>query len=223
MNSTIWDQIYQDGHEQKYPWDSVVSFIFRNSPKNINREQVKILEVGFGTASNLWFAAREKFDVYGIEGSSLAVGKAQKRFLDDGLMGNLRVGDFSSLPYEDNTFDLVIDRAALTCVGKKAQKETINEIRRCLKPGGKFLYNCYSDSHSSYRNSQSGIDGVRLNITEGTLIDVGQIYFSSRSDIEEFFIEGWKLHQVQRREWTDMLYATSNIHAEWLIVAEKIL
>lgn len=28
--------------------------------------------------------------------------------------------------------------------------------------------------------------------------------------------------QVQRREWTDMLSVSGDIHAEWVVVAEKL-
>jgi len=222
MINQTWEQIYREGHEQKYPWDSVVSFIFRNAPKNIDRSKIKILEVGFGTASNLWFAAREGFDVSGIEGSPTAVDVAKEKFRSDGLAGDLQVGDFTSLPYDAAIFDLALDRGALTCVGKETQKQAIDEIRRCLKSGGKFFYNCYADSHSGYRSGTYGPDGVRLNSTEETLVGVGQIFFTSRKDIDYFFAKGWKLHQVQRREWTDMLNAVGNIHAEWVVIAEKI-
>ena len=221
MNNKIWDEIYELGHEQKYPWDSVVSFIYRNTPPNTNKKDIKILEVGFGTASNLWFAARENYDVSGVEGSVAAVDIAKRRFDLDGLSGDLRVGDFTSLPFDDEVFDFVIDRAALTCAGKSEQKKAIKEIHRSLKSGGKFFYNCYADTHSSFRSGSAGPDDVRVNITEGTATGVGQIFFSSRRDIDEFFLDGWILRQVKRRELTDMLNPLGDIHAEWLVVAEK--
>src|SRR5688572_320998 len=104
---TIWEERYAAGHQQRAPWDEVVSFLFRHAPRDRPRNAVKILEVGCGTASNLWFAALEGFDVYGLEGSSSAVETAKKRFAADKLKGDLRTGDFTDLPYEDNFFDLV--------------------------------------------------------------------------------------------------------------------
>ena len=76
----VWEQKYSSGHAERYPWDAVVTFIFRNYPRNVARENVRILEVGFGTGPNLWFASREGFSVSGIEGSQSAVDYARSRF-----------------------------------------------------------------------------------------------------------------------------------------------
>ena len=112
---SFWENKYSMGHVQLYPWDSVVSFIFRHAPKNKARRDIKIFEVGFGTGSNLWFAAREGFSVAGIEGSRTAVDFARRRFFDENLDGDLRQGDIVNLPFDAGVFDIVIDRSALTC------------------------------------------------------------------------------------------------------------
>ena len=217
----IWEEKYAAGHCQNYPWDMVVSFVFRNVPRDRPRSEIKIMEVGFGSAPNLWFAAREGFKVAGVEGSSSAVDFALERFKCEGLSGDLRLGDFTSLPFDDDSFDLVIDRGSLVCVGVEAQKQAINEIHRCLRMGGRFLHNTYADSHSSMLAGQQGLDGLINNISGGTLVGVGQLHFTSRSEINERFAVGWNLVQVQRREWVDMLSVNSDIHAEWVVVAEK--
>ncbi len=159
------------------------------------------MEVGFGSASNLWFAAREGFKVAGVEGSSSAVDFAVERFKSENLSGDLRVRDFTSLPFEDDSFDLVIDRASLCCVGAEAQKQAIAEVHRCLRKGGRFLHNGYGDSHSSMRAGELGADGLINNITGGKLVGVGQIHFTSLSEINERFADDWNLVQLQRREW----------------------
>jgi len=180
------------------------------------------MEVGFGSGPNLWFAAREGFKVAGVEGSSSAVNFALERFKCEGLSGDLRVGDFTSLPFDDDSFDLVIDRESLCCVGAEAQKQAVAEIYRCLRKGGRFLHNAYGDSHSSMRAGELGPDGLINNITHGSLVGVGQLHFTSRSEINERFADGWSLLQVQRREWIDMLGVSDDIHAEWIVIAEKI-
>jgi len=221
MIDPVWEEKYSQGHAERYPWDSVVSFVFRNAPRNRPRSEVHILEVGFGSGSNLWFAAREGFSVLGVEGSTSAVAYAKNRFRQEGLEGDLRVGDFTELPFADDTVDLAIDRSSLVCVGRMAQKRAVAEIYRVLKKGGLFHYNGYADSHSSARSGETGADGVRVNISEGTLVGAGQLCFQSRSGIDELFGPEWKLRRVERREWVDMLGATASIHAEWLVVAEK--
>lgn len=217
----IWEEKYAAGHVQNYPWDLVVSFVFRNVPQDRPRSEIKILEMGFGTAPNLMFAAREGFKVAGVEGSSSAVELAVERFKHEGLSGDLRVGDFTNLPFDDDSFDLIIDRASLCCVGAEAQKQAISEVHRCLLKGGRFMHNTYADSHSSMLSGERGADGLIYNITSGTLVGVGQLHFTSRSEINEHFTDGWSLLQVQRREWVDMLSVSGDIHSEWAVVAEK--
>lgn len=218
----VWEEKYAAGHVQYYPWDTVVSFVFRNAPRDRPRSEIQIMEVGFGSAANLWFAAREGFKVSGVEASSSAVDFAVSRFKREGLSGDLLVGDFTCLPFDDCSIDLVIDRGSLVCVGAKAQKQAVAEVHRCLRKGGRFLHNAYGDSHSSMHTGELGADGLINNITGGTLFGVGQLHFTSRSELNSRFADGWKLLQVQRREWVDMLGLSSHIHAEWVVVAEKI-
>ena len=218
----IWEEKYSQGHTQRYPWDVIVSFIFRNYPRNKERHEVNILEVGCGTASNLWFAAREGFQVAGIDGSSSAIKYAQKRFTEEGLTGDLRVGDFTQLPFSDNSFDLVIDRGAITCCGLSSAQKAVDEIKRVLTIGGKFFCNPYSDRHSSSLSGKRGIDGLRLEITDGTLIGCGQICFYGRREVENLFGEGWDLLGLQHLELSEQMQPKYTVHAEWRAIAQKV-
>lgn len=217
----VWEEKYAAGHGQRYPWDAVVSFVFRNAPRDRPRETVRILELGCGTGANLWFAAREGYAVAGVDASASAIAAARRRFGEEGLAGDLRVGDFTRLPYEDDSFDCAIDRASLTCCGSAALRAAVAEIRRVLRPGGRFFFNPYADSHSSARTGRAAGDGLTVDITGGTLVGVGQIHFVARHEVTELFAEGWTLKQLERLEITDMLGPQGSIHAEWRVLAEK--
>ena len=218
----IWEKKYSEGHVQLYPWDLVVSFIFNYLPNNPVRSKIKILELGFGTGSNLWFAAREGFSVHGVEASSSAVSFAKNRFKSDSLVGDLRVGNFTELPFDNEYFDLIIDRCSLTCVGATLQKKTIQETKRVLKKEGKFLHNTYGKNHSSIKSGEKGKDGLTLNIKKGSLAGSGQLCFNSESEIKKKFDKGWKLLELQKREHVGLLTLSKDLHEEWLIIAEKI-
>jgi len=217
----VWEQKYEQGHEQRYPWDTVVSFVFRNSPRDKPRNEVSILEVGCGTAANLWFAAVEGFRVAGVDGSIHAITKARRRFADEKLEGEFRVEDFTSLSFDDDSFDLVIDRAALTCCGATGLTSAVNEIHRVLHPGGKFFFNPYASNHSCAKFGRIGPDGVVLDITEGSLAGAGQIHFVRREEIDELFGVGWSLLSVKGLEITDHLGDSDHRHAEWRVIAQK--
>lgn len=217
-----WESVYAGGRTQRYPWDSVVSFVFRHAPRDRPRDQVRILEVGCGTASNLWFAAREGFSVSGLEGSESAIAWASKRFEKDGLSGDLRVGDFTALPYVDDSFDLVIDRGALTCVDDTAMATAISEIARVMQPGGVFHFNPYADSHSGLLEGERLAGGLSR-IPEGaSSMNPGLLNFVSRKRLDELFRnDSWDILSIQRREDTEMLNEKQQIHAEWLLLARK--
>lgn len=223
MIDPVWEQKYVDGFEQRYPWDSVVSFIYRYSRSDVDRANIRVLEVGFGCGSNLWFAAREGFAVFGIEASETAVSYAKRRFTEEGLDGDLLQGDFTTLPFSSNYFDLVIDRAALTHVGKSEHQKAIAEIHRVLKPGGYFHYNAYAESHSSNAGGVVGAGDVRFNIEQGSLQGVGQVYFPSKADVDSLFLKGWRVNALQLREFCDLLASKTMVHSDWLVIAEKVL
>jgi SAM-dependent methyltransferase len=219
----VWENsVYGQGrHLNRYPFDIVVSFVHRNYPRTKPRAQVRILEVGCGAGNNLWFAAREGFQVAGIDGSATAIAHAQKRFAEEGLTGDLRCGDFVQLPFETESFDLAIDRAAITCCGHAAAGKAVSEVRRVLRDGGRFFFNPYSDKHSSAASGRRGPDGLTLDIAGGTLVGVGQICFYGRRDLEVLFQRGWRLLSVQHCEWSEESSSGYPVHGEWRVVAEK--
>jgi SAM-dependent methyltransferase len=216
----VWEEKYRAGHAQRYPWDFVVTFLFRNAPVGRPRRDVRVLEVGCGTASNLWCAAREGFDVCGIDGSPSAIASAKARFAAEGLAGDLRVGPFAPLPFATASADLAIDRGALTCVGFADGRAAIAEIRRVLQPGGRFLFNPYADDHTSCAASEAGADGLRQNIAAGTMVGVGGVCFYGRADVERA-LEGWSVRSLQHVAAVEWGGAARSIHSEWRAIAEK--
>ena len=108
-----------------------------------------MLEVGCGAGNNLWFAAREGFQVKGIDASEVAVELATSRLREDGLDGDIRLGDATNLPFPDASIDLAIDRAAITHMPKGSVNQVVSEVYRGLKPGGKFHFNPFGDRCSS--------------------------------------------------------------------------
>ena len=226
MNSSttfdpIWRDIYARGHAERYPWDAVVSFVYAHAPKDLERTQVRVLEVGCGTASNLWFAAREGFAVTGVDASGEAIEVAQRRFTEDGLSGEFKVADFTSLPLESDAFHLAIDRAAITSSTRSGGLRAIAEVRRVLKPGGAFFFNPYAAGHSSQATGRPGPDGVVMDISGGILTGVGQICFYSDEDIRSAFSEGWELVSMRHLVMVDMVKDTDALHSEWRVIARK--
>lgn len=220
-NRKFWEARYAAGQQQRYPWDSVVSFLFRYMPKDRERRDVKVLEVGSGTGANLWFAAREGFSVTGIEISATAVQSARDRFQAESLEGEFVVGDFTKLPFDDASFDLIFDRASLTSATYDKIEMAVREVTRVAKAGAHFFFNPYADSHSGFHHAGQIVGRTALDITKGSLAGIKQCSFVSASDIRTLLDPDWQLLSLRRVELTDMMIADASIHAEWRVVARR--
>ena len=220
--SEFWKQEYSQKNPVIYPYDSVVTFVFRNYPKNKARKDVKILEVGCGGGNNLWFAAREGFNVTGLDCSEQAITFAKERFQKEGLKGDFRIGSFTDLPFMDEQFDLVIDRAAITCIGGKYSQIAIKEIKRVLTPQGFFFFNPYSERHSSFLSGELDSDGTKSDMTVGSIKGVDGIYFYNRKEINAIFSEStWQIKNCTHVEWQDLTLPHYTTHAEWRVTVQK--
>lgn len=137
----VWEQsVYGGGNFARCPYDHVASFVFRNAPQKPRRE-TRILEIGCGAGNNLWFLNQEGFSCSGFDASPTAIQYAQARC---GNAVELKVAEFPDVPFEENSFDLVIERAALCCVPFELACETIRNVRHAMVPDGRFLYTPYS-------------------------------------------------------------------------------
>ena len=175
----IWDTIYAEGRQQnKYPFISIVSLIFYlKKIINKNTSNIKILEVGCGTGNNLLFASENGFDCYGIDASEKAIEIAKTFFEKNKKKCNLKIGSFANLPYENNFFDLVIERAALTQTSFKVAKKAVEEINRVLKSDGFFYSEIFSDSSNPPHIKN---DDNTVLPTKGPFVGVGKMTFYSK-------------------------------------------
>ncbi len=219
----LWEtELYGKGNYlNRYPFDNVVTFLFRNYPREKKREAIKIMEVGCGAGNNLWFAAREGFNVTGIDGSKTAIQYAKDRFTAEGLKGHFIVGDFTSLPFEDQEFDIVIDRGSLVCVNREACKQTIGHIYRVLKPGGTFFLNLYSDRHSSHYLGSYQADGFTTDMVGGMLQGVGNICFYGRNDLRYVVPDSFITKSIVHKSFEHWTEGLVSFHSEWEMILSK--
>lgn len=109
---------------------------------NVGRGEL-VLEIGFGTGHCLRKMAElvgEEGTVFGIDISLGMVKVSKKRLEKAGVSDRVELclGDASRLPYRDNKFDAVFMSFTLELFDTPEIPEVLGEIKRVLKPGGKF-------------------------------------------------------------------------------------
>ncbi len=217
----VWEQRYQDPtYRNHYPWSSVVQFVFRHRPQGRQPPGISILEVGCGNGSNLWFAAREGFRAAGIDASETAINYAREWFARENLTCDFQVGSFAKLPFSDATFDLAVDRAALSLVGNDTVKRALSEIHRVLRPGGLLMFTPYSDRSTSFDGLPDS-DGCYRKVTRGSIKPGAQVRFYSLTDVRREFEDNWEIKILEHNERTDFLGSERIVHAEWYVVVAK--
>lgn len=216
------DDIYGKGrHLNLYPYDSVVSYIFRFASRFGSRKDVSILEIGFGAGNNIWFMAREGFTAAGIEGSASGVGFARRRLAAEGLSADLKVGDFTQLPWADGSFDLVIDRGAITHNPRTAISRSLAEVNRVLKPGGRlYSTHLFSAGNPNRTFGEALGDGAYDRFTGGYFEDIGLTFFATADDIRA--LHGEHLRLLSYEEMLTRDGASGALTSDyWMIEAEK--
>lgn len=150
---------------------------------------LRFLEVGCGAGNNLWFAAASGFEVFGLDISPTAIEYARKRLHTLGYMCvDLRVGDLTSLPWPDDSFDIVLDRGALTQNNYKRIRTALKEITRVLRPNGTFLtYTLYGLGHSDRKYGTEVSENTFDHFTGGYFANVGLTSFFDESSISILF------------------------------------
>jgi ubiquinone/menaquinone biosynthesis C-methylase UbiE len=99
-------------------------------------EGPRVLEVSFGTGYLLTQYA-DRFETYGLDYNAHMIATAKKNLARTGITSGLHQGNVESLPYEDNSFDTIVNTMAFT--GYPDAQKALSELRRVLKLGGKLV------------------------------------------------------------------------------------
>ena len=121
----------------------------------IGQGNKRVLDVGVGTGFLSIMLAEIGYSVVGVDLSEEMIKNAQKKMDDRGLKAKLELGDAEDLPFEDDSFDAVVNRAVLWTLPDP--KKALSEWKRVLKPGGTlcfFLHGPHSKSRSHQLKKQ---------------------------------------------------------------------
>lgn len=153
MNDNILEARYT--HEEivrKYNWIAPIYDLFGVLVESKARQRAielsdiqngeKVLEVAFGTGLNLVEILKRNPDgwVDGIDISMKMVEKARKRILKTGRRNyTLYLGDCRHLPFEDGTFDILMNQYLLDILPVDDFIPILLEFKRVMKEGGRII------------------------------------------------------------------------------------
>ncbi|MEK0191579.1 MAG: 3-demethylubiquinone-9 3-O-methyltransferase [Oscillatoriales cyanobacterium] len=112
-----------------------------------NWQGLKTLDVGCGGGFSCEFMAERGAIVSGIDQSEKCVQAAKNHAVVSGFEIDYRQGFAENMPYDDNTFDVVICVDVLEHVAD--YKQVVSEVHRILKPGGLFFFDTINRTFSS--------------------------------------------------------------------------
>jgi ubiquinone/menaquinone biosynthesis C-methylase UbiE len=108
----------------------------------------KILEIGGGMGTDHAQFAKHGGIMHDLDLSSGHLRLAQRNFELRGLSGTFRHGDGETIPFPDNTFDLVYSNGVIHHTPNTAA--VVKEIYRVLKPGGRCIIMVYAENSLHY-------------------------------------------------------------------------
>jgi ubiquinone/menaquinone biosynthesis C-methylase UbiE len=97
-----------------------------------------VLEIGPGTGVNLRYLASHNVHWIGVEPNLFMKTNLLREANRLNMPVELRIGTADTLPVADNSVDAVISTLVLCCV--KNQQQSLREILRVLKPGGRLVF-----------------------------------------------------------------------------------
>ncbi|HYR77146.1 MAG TPA: class I SAM-dependent methyltransferase [Pyrinomonadaceae bacterium] len=110
---------------------------------------LRVLEIGCGLGTDGAQFALAGANYTGVDLTEASVELARKKFELSGLRGEFRVADAEKLDFADDSFDLVYSHGVLHHTPDT--KQSVREIHRVLKPGGRAIVMLYHRGSYNYR------------------------------------------------------------------------
>ena len=216
--SNEWDDKYQDNtHMSIWPWTNLVSLVMRNKPQKRN---FKVLELGCGAGANIPLFVSLEADYYSVEGSKTIVDKLHQRFPH--LKDNIMVGDFTDFIPEVQ-FDLIVDRASLTCNHEESIIKSLKKCHERLNVGGKYIgVDWFSTHHSDYKKGIQAEDiWTRKDMVGSGFEGTGRAHFSDQNHLIELFKE-FEVKSLSHSVLSEKIPSLNTNVATWNFVMEKV-
>lgn len=108
-------------------------------------DSIRILDFGCGDGNSSKYFRKyfNNSQIVGIDVSEQSIKEANQKKVENAIFQSF---NGSTIPFDDNQFDLIFTSMVFHHIEHKLHENILNEIRRVLKPGGRF----YNFEHNPY-------------------------------------------------------------------------
>jgi len=156
-------------------------FSIENRTKLLATAEGSVLEIGAGTGFNMPYYPAAVSAITITDPLDGMLARASKRAAKEGKEVVATQASAEELPFEDGSFDTVVGSLVLCSVGD--QERALAEIRRVLRPGGRYLFLEHVRSEDPARaRSQDRWEGIWKTVCFGchpnrdTLTQIGSAF-----------------------------------------------
>ena len=219
--SNEWEEQYSSNqHMSIWPWSDLVSYIYRYT-EVAKRPDMKVLEIGCGAGANIPLFQKIGADYYAIDGSHTIIRMLREKYPI--YAKNLVVGDFTKeIPF-DETFDVIVDRAALTHNTTVDIKNTVRLIEEHLSAGAQFIgIDWFSKNHDDFDIGDIVPDDEYTKLmkdVDGQFAGLGNVHFSDEAHLRDLFAN-FDI-KVLEEKVVNTLLPVKHQFASWNFVAVK--
>ena len=148
----------------------------------VDLSDLEVLEIGSGRGGGADYINRylKPEKIVGLDLSENAVLFCNKIYVNNGL--SFKIGNAESLPFPDNSFDVVLNVESSHCYG--SMENFLGQVKRILREGGYFLF-------ADFRRTET-MDVLRENLKESGLSLIKEI------DLTPNIIEALELDNKRR-------------------------
>lgn len=148
------------GWTKDYPNENLIRY-FKKYLGSIRQQHV--LDIGFGTGTDLMSLARAGAECYGIEVSEEVKQRALERFHDEGLNAELYGASHYLYKLDQNNFDFIYSLEALHYLASRQEIErALEQCHRLLRSGGHIVVSMPTPRHFFCKLSESIEGNVRV-------------------------------------------------------------
>ena len=220
---SIWESIFSSREWGKYPPEELVR-IASKFKKNNKANYFKCLELGPGPGANSLLLL-DLFDQYcAIDISSSAIIQLEKRIFSNIRNPDLdlRVGCFSSLPWDNNTFDFVCDNFSTYANKISLIKKTFSEVARVLSEKSIFYSRVWGLDCYGLETGTEIETNTYQDLKESPCAGFGISHFYSIDEINSIYSQFFDIISIKKIETLEY-YFEENLKNNKKLIQEYIV